>query len=94
MGAETRTTSDHDEIRRWVEEHDGVPATVRGTNDDKDAAGVLRFDFPGGASEESLEHISWDTWFQKFDAEGLRLLYQLEKSDGGDSTFFKVVSSD
>jgi hypothetical protein len=34
------------------------------------------------------------TWFQKFDAEGLQLLYQLEKSDGGDSTFFKVVSPD
>lgn len=94
MGAETRTTSDHDEIRRWVEEHDGVPATVRGTHDGKDAAGVLRFDFPGGAGEDSLEHISWDAWFRKFDAEGLQLLYQLEKSDGGDSTFFKVVPPD
>jgi hypothetical protein len=94
MGAETRTTSGHDESRRWVEEHDGVPATVRGTHDGEDAAGMLRFDFPGGAGENSLEHISWDAWFQKFDAEGLQLLYQLEKSDGGDSTFFKVVSPD
>lgn len=91
MGAETRTTTDHDEIRQWVESHDGVPATVRGTQDDA-AAGVLRFDFPGGAGEESLEHISWEKWFEKFDAEGLQLLYQSKRSGGGDSTFFKLVS--
>jgi hypothetical protein len=32
MAAETRTTTDHEEIRRWVEEHGGKPATIRGTS--------------------------------------------------------------
>lgn len=27
MSSETRTTTDHDEIRRWVEEHDGGDST-------------------------------------------------------------------
>jgi hypothetical protein len=90
VSSETRTTTDHDEIRRWVEEHGGVPATVRGTRDD--GPGVLRIDFPGGAGEEELEHISWDEWFDKFDRENLAFLYQERKADGEDSTFFKLVS--
>jgi hypothetical protein len=28
MGSDTRVTTDHDEIRRWVEEHGGKPAMV------------------------------------------------------------------
>jgi hypothetical protein len=90
MPSETLTTTDHDEIRQWVEEHDGRPAAVIGTGGDDDA-GVLRFDFPGGAGEESLEPIPWDEWFAKFDEEGLALLYQQHKASGEDSTFFKLV---
>ncbi|WP_028057551.1 hypothetical protein [Candidatus Solirubrobacter pratensis] len=92
MASKTNTTTDHDEIRRWVEEHDGKPATVRGTEEGDDA-GVLRIDFPGGAGEDALEHISWDDWFEKFDANGLAFLYQEQKASGEDSTFFKLVSS-
>jgi hypothetical protein len=89
-GSDTRTTTDHDEIRRWVEEHGGTPARVRGTGDDRDP-GLLRIDFPGGSGEDELEHISWDEWFEKFDAENLAFLYQERKADGEDSTFFKLV---
>jgi hypothetical protein len=92
--SDTRTTTDHDEIRRWVEEHDGKPARVRGTGDDGNDAGVLRIDFPGGAGEDDLEHISWDEWFQKFDEQNLAFLYQESKASGEDSTFFKLVSRD
>lgn len=91
MASETRTTTDHQEIRRWVEEHGGKPARVAGTGDGDDA-GVLRIDFPGGADEDRLEHITWDEWFRKFDEEGLAFLYQDRKADGSDSTFFKLVN--
>lgn len=91
MASTSRTTIDHDEIRRWVEAHDGKPASVRGT-ERSEAAGVLRIDFPGGAGEKELEHISWDDWFAKFDAERLAFLYQERKADGSDSTFFKLVA--
>lgn len=90
MASQTRTTTDHDEIRRWVEEHDGVPASVSGT-EAGEAAGVLRIDFPGGAGEDVLTHIGWDEWFEKFDEAGLAVLYQEEKASGEDSTFFKLV---
>jgi hypothetical protein len=29
MASLSHTTTDHDEIRHWVEEHDGRPVTVR-----------------------------------------------------------------
>ena len=90
MTSQSHTTTDHDEIRRWVEQHDGKPACVRGTGSGKDV-GILRIDFPGGAGEEELKHISWDEWFDKFDSSDVGFLYQSEKTDGGDSTFFKLV---
>jgi hypothetical protein len=88
--ADTKTTTDHDIIRRWAEARGGRPARVRGTGDDDDP-GVLRIDFPGGAGEEALEPISWDEWFEKFDEAGLAFLYQDEQADGESSTFFKLV---
>ncbi|WP_413450340.1 hypothetical protein AA0Y32_06690 [Georgenia phoenicis] len=91
MASETSTTTDHDEIRRWVEEHDGKPASVRGT-EGGDTAGVLRIDFPGGAGTDDLEHISWEDWFAKFEDQKLAFLYQEHKASGEDSTFFKLVS--
>ncbi|HEX6293258.1 MAG TPA: hypothetical protein VFZ66_29025, partial [Herpetosiphonaceae bacterium] len=54
--------------------------------------GVLRIDFPGGAGSDRLEEISWDEWFEKFDAKNLAFLYQDEKASGEQSTFFKLVS--
>jgi hypothetical protein len=91
MASESHTTTDHDEIRSWVERHDGKPVSVLGIDKGGDA-GILRIDFPGGAGSDDLEEISWDDWFQKFDESKLAFLYQEHKSDGEDSTFFKLVS--
>ncbi|MCK0115719.1 hypothetical protein MWU57_01630 [Isoptericola sp. S6320L] len=88
--SQTRTTTDHDEIRSWVEENGGAPASVRGT-EHGDEAGVLRIDFPGGTVEDQLEHVDWDTWFEKFEDAGLAFLYQPQRADGGGSTFAKLV---
>lgn len=54
---------------------------------------VLRVDFPGYSGEDSLEEISWDEFFEKFDQENLEFLYQDETKDGGESRFCKFVSS-
>lgn len=88
--ARSRITINHDEIRHWVEDHEGKPVRVRGTGDGGDP-GLLRIDFPGGAGEETFERISWDEWFDKFDHNHLAFLYQERKKSGEDSTFFKLV---
>lgn len=54
--AQSRTTTDHDEIREWAEERGSLPSCVRGTGGSEDI-GMLRSEFPGkpGARDESLE---------------------------------------
>ncbi len=88
--AEAKTTTDHDEIRRWAEARGGRPASVKGTGGDDDA-GILRINFPGGA-EDSLEEISWEEFFEAFEENNLAFLYQEETASGDESRFFKFVS--
>lgn len=79
-----KTTTDHSTIRNWAEARDGRPARVKGTGDAKDA-GLLRIDF--GEPEESLEAITWEDFFGKFEERGLALLYE----DEPDNRFSKLV---
>lgn len=89
--ASAEKVTEHDHIKHWVEERKGCPATVRGTGGEEEA-GILRIDFPGGAGEEKLEHISWDEWFAKFDENHLAVLLQEQTSGGKTSHFIKLVN--
>src|SRR5207253_1731671 len=88
---EAKVTTDHDEIRQWAEERGAEPSCVRGTGGEGDV-GMLRLDFPGYTGEDTLEHISWDEWFEKFDERGLALLHQDQTASGEKSNFNKIVS--
>jgi len=79
------TLTDHDQIRTWVEERKGKPSQVKGT-DSGDGAGILRIDFPGN-TDDQLETISWEKFFEKFDASGLALLCQ-DETQGGETSYF------
>jgi hypothetical protein len=89
--AESTTTTDHEFIRKWVEERDGKPACVKGTGGGDDP-GMIRIDFPGWSGEESLQPISWDEWFKAFDDNKLAFLYQDTTKGGEESRFNKLVS--
>ena len=91
MAGESQTTTDHETIRRWVEERGGCPARVKGTGSDGDP-GVIRIDYSGFSGEESLEQITWDEFFEAFEANELAFLYQEETKAGDDSRFSKLVS--
>lgn len=84
--------TDHDEIRRWAEARDATPSSVKGTGDGRSP--MIRLDFPGYSGEESLEPISWDQWFDKFDANDLVLLVQDRTAGGERSNFNKLVKRD
>ncbi len=93
MASESKTTTDHKTIQKWSEARGGKPATVKSTEKDGEA-GVLRIDFPGYSGAGSLEEISWDEFFEKFDEKNLAFLYQEHTSSGEESRFFKLVSRD
>jgi hypothetical protein len=86
-----QTTTDHETIRRWVEERGGGPARVKATGDGEDP-GILRIDFPGYSGKDSLESIEWDAFFQWFDENGLAFLYQDRTKGGRQSRFNKLVA--
>jgi hypothetical protein len=86
-----KSTTDHDEIRRWAEERGGKPAVVKKTANGRQP-GILRIDFPGFSGEQSLEQLEWDDWFERFDSAQLAFLYQDETGSGRPSRFNKLVS--
>jgi hypothetical protein len=76
---ENRTTTDHEEIRRWAEERGGRPAAVVSShNDETVAAGGLRIDFPDYDGGEPLEEITWAEFFDRFEEENLTFIFQEE----------------
>ena len=89
----SHTTTDHKKIRAWVEARGGHPASVKGTQRKGEEAGLLRIDFPGYSGEQSLEPITWDEFFEKFDESGLEMVYQDETRGGKKSNFVKLVAA-
>lgn len=86
-----KTTTDHEEIRRWAEERGARPSCVRGTGQGDDV-GMIRLDFPGYSGADSLEEVSWDDWFKAFDENNLALIYQETTSGGQKSNFNKLIA--
>lgn len=82
-----QVTISHDRIREWAEARKGKPARVEGTGD------VLRIDFGEGSSER-LEAISWEEFFERFEAENLAFLYEEETEDSELSHFNRLINRD
>ncbi len=85
----SRTTTNHDAIRKWAERRGGHPTTVTGTEHGKEAAGVLRLDF--GVKDEKLHAVDWGAFFDKFEESKLAFLYQDKTSNGKISRFHKFI---
>ena len=86
--SEAKTTTDHKEIRKWIEDRKGHPTVVHGT-EGKDGEGILRVDFR--EPDDKLEPIGWDDFFKTFDDRKLAFLHQDETKDGKPSRFNKFV---
>jgi hypothetical protein len=91
----SKTTKDHDEIRKWAESRGAVPAEVRGTERNGDT-GILRFEFKHAPhhNDSKLQEIPWDEFFEKFDENDLEMVYQEKTADGAKSNFNKLVHPD
>lgn len=82
----SETTTDHETIMKWADARGGEPAKV----DTDQEGGILRLAF--GQDDDALTMISWDEWFEIFEAESLALVYEDTASDGSKSQFNKIVS--
>ncbi len=88
----SKTTQDHGEIQRWAETRGAVPAEVEST-EINGQTGILRIEFPKAknANDSALKEISWEEFFEKFDASGLALVFQELTADGEQSNFNKLI---
>lgn len=88
-----KTTTDHEEIRKWVEKRGGHPAVVAATENRGDrGGGLLRIDYdePGGNNDDRLHRITWNEFFEIFDRNDLAFLHNPE----GESRFSKFVQKE
>ena len=85
--SQAKTTTDHKEIRHWIEARKGRPSVVKDT-EGNDGEGLLRVDF---RHPDKLEDIDWDTFFKTFEDRKLAFLHQDKTADGKESRFFKFV---
>jgi hypothetical protein len=83
------TTTDHDTIRKWAENHGGKPAAVESTHSGDDV-GIIRVMFPDAPQSEhdNLVEIDWEEFFREFDERELALLYD------PNGRFSKIVGRD
>jgi hypothetical protein len=89
MLSESRVTTDHEEIRRWVEARGGGPVAAKaGSGAER---GIVRFRFPDQETEGEHEEISWEAFFEQFEAGGLAFLYQERAESGAISHFHKLI---
>jgi len=87
-------TVDHEKIKEWVEMRGGHPAGAKGIEPTDRVAGMLRIDYSGDLGEGTLEGISWEEFFDRFEASRLALIYQEKTAEGKESRFSKFVSRD
>jgi Protein of unknown function (DUF2934) len=77
-------TRDHEVIRGWAERHCAEPATGEATSSGpatvnvNDGGAGVRFNFP---SAGRFRPISWEEWFENFDAYELTFVYEEEVAD-------------
>ena len=85
--ADTKQTTDHATIKKWVEDRNGVPAMIEGTEGGGDGE-MIRVYFEQKIENSDLKEIGWDEWFEQFDSSKLALLHSTEAGN----TFNKLVS--
>ncbi len=92
MSHEPKTTTDHAVIKDWAEKRGATPCAsyLAQPHPLDDQMSVLEFVFPGNDSSE-LVPITWEQFFEQFDAQGLTMVYQEHRLSGERSNFCRIV---
>ncbi len=87
----TRSSSDHEVIRRWAEERGGRPAKLLQEGEPPAEAASLHIEFSAPVASGRTHSISWEEFFGEFDRLKLELTYTDEPTPGGPSRFWRLV---
>lgn len=92
-------TQNHDEIRTWIMNNNGIPALV-GDPSVEGAPVGLRIDFPGAGDESLLgdsqqkPDIGWDEFFRIFDEKRLAFVYYRDPTVEDKTLLYRFVPRD
>jgi hypothetical protein len=79
-----RITWSHEEIKNWIERHNGKPAIFDDPTSESDKIGI-RIDFEGKEDEKYMESgvkteiVEWEKFFEIFDKRKLAFIYNDQK---------------
>lgn len=99
MTKKTKITIDHQEIKKWVEKHQGQPAIIDAIEAGSDEVGI-RVDFPGIKDEAWLaeakpsEDTTWDVFFDIFEKKNLAFIYLDKKIIKNKIMAYKFINRD
>jgi hypothetical protein len=85
-----KVTTDHNEIRRWAEHRNALPALMI-DSEKGESATHLRLKFPGREDGASLQETVWEAWLKKFEQNQLAFLYQDQIANGEPSHYNEIV---
>lgn len=84
--SDTKTTTDHETIREWIEQRGSIPAQVtEPAGDDPGSLAVI----PEGKMDDSVREVSWEKFFEIFEDEGLAFVYQTKRDNPDEQWFCK-----
>lgn len=89
-----RVTRNHNKIRKWVEEHGGIPAYTAEKITPDEQEKVLRIIFKNEKNSEKIIVMNWNDFFTKFDQANLAFLYSDDLENGNKTNYYKFVSLD
>jgi len=90
------TTTDHNEIKAWVEKHHGRPQ-IDDFSSGASGQKMLRVDFPGEADDQLLgesdkpHNTSWEAFFKEFEDQGLAFMYAKRVNKDDPSMSYRFV---
>ncbi len=83
-------------IRQWAEQRQAEPATGEATRSGPatvnvaDGGAGVRFNFPGYGP---FRPISWEEWFENFDAHGCAFVFDNDPPDARPSMRYRIVKA-
>jgi hypothetical protein len=90
---QTLVTRDHEAIRAWAADRDGVP-TMREQHDGGGARPAdLSLELPDDRPAGGHERVAWERWLQAFDRYDMRFQYREHEADGRVSRFWSIDGS-
>lgn len=86
-------TTDHEEIRKWIEEHKGTPAVIKGMIEETgvEIPEMLHVSFD--QDDPNMEGLDWEEFFERFEDANLALVYN-ETIGEGETPDFEFADRD